>query len=36
MSVRDTYLTQNDPSGNKITDDTIVVIKFDIKKTRWC
>ena len=32
MSVRDTYLTQNDPSGNKITDDTIVVIKFDIKK----
>lgn len=32
MNVRNTYLTQNDPRGNKITDDMLVIVKFDIKK----
>ena len=31
MNIRDAYLTQNDPYGNKLTDDMIVVIKMDIK-----
>ncbi len=33
MNIRDSYLTQYGPSGNKITDDMLVAIKFDIKKT---
>ncbi len=32
MNVRDTYLTQTDPAGNKLTDDMIVVVKVDIRK----
>ncbi len=32
MNVEDTYLTQRDPLGNQITDDMIVVVKFDIKR----
>lgn len=32
MNVKHTYLTQTDPVGNKLTDDMIVVTKFDIKK----
>lgn len=31
MNVRDTYLTQTDPSGNTLTNDMIVVVKMDIK-----
>ena len=31
MNVKDTYLTQTDPDGNRLTDDMIVVIRFDVK-----
>ena len=32
MNIRDSYLTQYDPYGNKLTDDMILVVKMDIKK----
>ena len=32
MNIRDSYLTQDDPYGNKLTDDMILVVKMDIKK----
>ena len=32
MNVRNTYLTQTNPLGKKLTDDMIVVVKVDIKK----
>ena len=32
MNVKNTYLTQSDANGNKITDDMIVVIKMDLRK----
>ena len=31
MNVKDTYLTQEDPLGNSLTDDMILVVKVDIK-----
>ena len=31
-NVRDTYLTQTNALGNKLTDDMIVVVKLDVKK----
>ena len=33
VNVRDSYLTQTDPYGNKLTDDMILVVKFDVKKS---
>ena len=33
MNVRDTYLTQTNPLGNQLTDNTIVVVKIDVKKS---
>ena len=32
MNVKDSYLTQTDPYGNKLTDDMLVVVKTDIRK----
>ena len=32
MNIKDTYLTQEDPLGNKLTDNMVVVVKMDIKK----
>ena len=32
MNVKNTYLTQTDPLGNKLTNDMIVVVKMDIRK----
>ena len=32
MNIRDSYLTQTDPTGKKLTDDMVVVVKMDIKK----
>ena len=32
VNIRDSYLTQDSPSGVKLTDDMIVVVKMDIKK----
>lgn len=32
INVKNTYLTQKDSSGNKLTDDMMVIVKMDIKK----
>ena len=32
MNVQDSYLTQFNPQGKKLTDDTIVVVKMDLKR----
>ena len=32
MNIRDSYLTQTNPTGKKLTDDMVVVVKMDIKK----
>lgn len=33
LNIKNSYLVNTDSSGNKLTDDMIVVVKFDIKKT---
>ncbi len=32
INVKDSYLTQDDPLGSKLTDNMIVAVKFDVKK----